>query len=231
MDDCHENSSPHGFYGAFLQPCEFQFRQSTAAGRTGDDPDACSDDVSTLLAKPVPMHWFFNLTDHFDKDDWDKMSSDDVPSAEELMLWPDQCVGAAPRCYSIEFSNADIKDTLAKLFPDDIPEDATHVRVDCRGDAAALSRVVYSLAGGLEKSSATIFAWMVTVVLLSLVAILWCLYGCARLCCYAGGKYNNKKYHAYHKEGYKPLVVQGEIIQPSYTLVDEGYMKSDKTDV
>ena len=142
MSSCEANVTPRGFYGAFFQPCEFQFRRRS----TSDDllllQEACSEEQSTLVSSPVAMHWFFNLSDHFDKDDWDSMSSDDIPSAEDMMLWPDQCVGYTPRCYSVADSSPAIQDTLARLFPSGIPENATHIKVDWRGDAAALTRVM-----------------------------------------------------------------------------------------
>jgi len=183
MDDCNLDSDPHGFYGAFLQPCEFQFRRSKGLASAYDDVDACSDEKSTLISSPRPMHWFFNLSEHYTKEDWEKLSSNDMPTAEDLMLWPDQCVGIKPRCYSTSESSPAIQDTLARLFSSGgIPQDATHVIVDCRGDAAALSRVVYAMAGGLETSAPTLMAWMVTVLLVSTVMGMWCIYACLRLC-------------------------------------------------
>jgi hypothetical protein len=186
MDDCHKDQTPHGYYGAFLQPCEFIFRQvdqERLIPLLQDDavPDMCSDKASVVVGKPVPMNWFFNLTEHFDKDDWDEMSSDtDIADiTDKLMLWPDQCVGITPRCYSVQ--DPAIHDTLYKLF-EEIPEGATHVQVNCQSDAMELSRVVYAFADGFEKSMPTIIAWMTTVILFSLVASLWCCYGCFRLC-------------------------------------------------
>jgi hypothetical protein len=181
IDDCTADITPHGFYGAFLQPCEFAFFENTVAGSYQQD-DACSSEDSTLVAKPTPVHWFFKLAEHIDKDDWDSLSSDDLPDFDELMLWPDQCVAVASRCYKLG-ENEGMTDTLSRLFPDGIPVSASHVRVDCRADAMELSRVVYSVASGAEKSMPTIVAWMVTVVLLFLAAISLCCYGCFRLCC------------------------------------------------
>jgi hypothetical protein len=197
IDDCRADQTPHGYYGAFLQPCEFTFRQQVDEEQhhyagTGQDPaDMCSDKASVVVGKPVPMNWFFNLTEHFDEDDWDGMSSDDLPEiADTLMLWPDQCVGVTPRCYSIH--DPVIHESLFKLFDKDdggmmsmnsrIPEGATHVQVNCQSDAMELSRVVYGFADGFEKSMPTIIAWLTTVILFSLVATLWCCYGCFRLC-------------------------------------------------
>jgi hypothetical protein len=181
IDDCTSDITPHGFYGAFLQPCEFAFFESAATGSYQQD-DACSSEDSTLVAKPTPVHWFFKLAEHIDKDDWDSLSSDDLSDFDELMLWPDQCVAVASRCYKLG-ENEEMTDTLSRLFPDGTPVSASHVRVDCRADAMELSRAVYSFASGAEKSMPTIVAWMVTVVLLFLAAISLCCYGCFRLCC------------------------------------------------
>ena len=189
--DCKADALPHGFYGAFLQPCEFQFRQLKPESEY--HPNPCSDEASILVSKPTPMHWFFNLTEHIKSMDWDDMSSDDLPQvADGLMLWPDQCVGVTPRCYAID--DEAIRDTLHKLFEKTgIPKTATHVQVDCRGDALELSRLVYSFADGFEKSLPTIIFWTVTVCLLSLVATLWCCYGCFRLC--SGTTSRKPQYH------------------------------------
>lgn len=198
VDDCTTvDTTPHGYYGAFLQPCEFQFRQTILHDEEGDP---CSDEASTLVSTPVPMNWFFNTTNFFNIDpdvSWDEtvMSQDDLPSPEqELLLWPDQCVGVTPRCYAVE--DEAIHETLVRIFSSKnnsnsnnsswIPESATHVRVDCRGDAVALTRVVYALAEGLEKSTAMLVTWLVTVVLLFVLLILCCLCGCLRLCCFRG---------------------------------------------
>jgi hypothetical protein len=172
-------------YGAFLQPHEFTFRQVDQERfipflHEDGHQDMCSDKARVVVGKPIPMNWFFNLTEHFDKDNWDDMSSDDLPEiADKLMLWPDQCVGVTPRCYSVQ--DTAIRETLFKHF-NDIPEGATHVQVNCQSDAMELSRLVYSFADGFEKSMPTIIAWMTTVILFSLVASLWCCYGCFRLC-------------------------------------------------
>ena len=188
MEDCRVDQTPHGFYGAFLQPCEFTFRQADQDRFLPllllDDHDVqqdmCSDKASVVVGKPVPMNWFFNLTEFFTTDDLDDMSSDDLPEiVDKLMFWPDQCVGVTPRCYSVQ--DPAIRDTLYKLF-EDIPEGATHVQVNCQSDAMEWSRVIYSFTDGFEKSVPTIIAWMTTVILFSLVASLWCCYGCFRLC-------------------------------------------------
>lgn len=183
IEDCQKDVTPHGFYGAMLEPCEFAFFQ-------GSDYDTCN--TGRLLETPRPVHWLFKLQEHIDKDDWDNMSSDDVPDFDELMLWPDQCVGVSPRCYQLGTENS-IDETLSKLFPEGIPANATHVRVDCRADAMELSRIVYSFSSGLEKSLPAIIACIVAVVFLAIVALACCLYGCCRLCNTA----LTKKYDSY----------------------------------
>ena len=183
VNDCIADLSPHGYYGAFLQPCEFTFWQAEESHFDLQEggQDVCSDDIGNVVAKPVPIHWFFNFTDHFRDKDWDDMSSDDFDEvADNLMLWPDQCVGVQPRCYSVQ--DPAIRDTLTNLFDNKLPTDATHIKVDCRNDAMELSRAVYSFAHSFEKSLPTLILWALTVVLLSLVAFLWCCYACFRLC-------------------------------------------------
>jgi hypothetical protein len=213
VHDCtFVDTTPHGYYGAFLQPCEFQFRQQTIKdyGSSVDVGDPCSDEVSTLVSTPVPMHWFFNTTffiiDQDDGSSWDKtmmMSRD-----EEILLWPDQCVGVTPRCYAVD--NEAIHETLTRIFSKNhgpiIPEGATHVRVDCRGDAVALTRVVYAMAEGLEKSVVMLIAWLVTAMLLSLMLGTCCLCACLRLCCFAGAHpRTTKTSHAFRRSGYEAI--------------------------
>jgi hypothetical protein len=182
--DCVTDTSPHGFYGAIFQPCEFTFRQLNNSYTTlpsEEEQDMCSDKVSTVLASATPMSWLFNLTEHMDKDDWDEIDIDDFDEvADKLLLWPDQCVGVQARCYSIEI--VETRETLNRIFVNKIPKGATHVHVNCQNDAVALSRFVYAFADGFEKSMPTIIFWSVTVVLFSLVASLWCCFACIRLC-------------------------------------------------
>jgi len=239
IDDCLVNKDPHGYYGAFLQPCEFTFRKSSWSSSSSEDlnilhddgdtekddvdksrgdnadgthitakttsaasrdngtakkphatvPDAaCSDKFSTIMSQPMPFHWIFNMSGHFQvgsssSDDWDSMSSDDFDDiATNLMLWPDQCVGVSPRCYNVN-DDPMIQDQLAQFFILDggIPPDATHVQVNCQADAMELSRVMYAAADGFERSMPAIMAWMVTIVLLVMVTSLWCCFGCCRL--------------------------------------------------
>jgi len=182
IEDCQQNPYPHGYYGAFFQPCEFSFYE--ASKEVSNDMSACTDPSSTLLAKPVPMHWFFNLTDHYNKNDWDSIDWDDQnwdEIAHKLFLWPDQCVGVGPRCYGL--TDNTIFDALNPLFSkNSIPDGATHVQVNCQADAWQLSRTVFAFADGFEKSMPTIIAWVVTMVLLTIVALAFCIYGCVRLC-------------------------------------------------
>ncbi len=138
-----------------------------------------------------------------DKDDWDDLSSEDIPDYDKLMLWPDQCVGVAPRCYAMQASNPasnsttdKLLETLRRLFPDGIPAEATHVQVDCRVDGMELSRVAYSLAGGAEKSIPVIAAWMITVVLLFVLGMSYCCFGCVTLCFRPQSR--GKNYQAYY---------------------------------
>jgi len=177
IDDCSIANGPNGFYAAFLQPCEFRFYNAVEA--VGEDTYSC--DGGTLLGSPIPVSWTFKYLESGTFDNLEDFSSDDIPDIDELMLWPDQCVGVGARCYSLEDSVYTEK--LEKLFPDGIPEDSTHVSVDCRADAMALSRVVYAAADGFEQSLPTLVVWALTVVLFALVASMWCCYGCCYLFC------------------------------------------------
>lgn len=190
IKDCTEDRSPHGFYGAFFQPCEFSFyRKAGNEEKPSSNETVCTSSSSTLVGQPTPVHWLFKLQDHIEKDDWDDLSTDDIPDFDELMLWPDQCVGVTPRCYALQApspasnSTTDkLLETLRRLFPHEIPSEATHVQVDCRVDSMELSRVAYSLAGGAESSLPFIAAWMATLILLFVLGMSYCCFGCLALC-------------------------------------------------
>eukprot|EP00543_Licmophora_paradoxa_P002727 CAMPEP_0202443990 /NCGR_PEP_ID=MMETSP1360-20130828/3158_1 /ASSEMBLY_ACC=CAM_ASM_000848 /TAXON_ID=515479 /ORGANISM="Licmophora paradoxa, Strain CCMP2313" /LENGTH=264 /DNA_ID=CAMNT_0049059853 /DNA_START=45 /DNA_END=839 /DNA_ORIENTATION=+ len=187
IQSCERNSDEvPGFYGAFLEPCEFAFFQSSVDGASSSDP--CGK-TSVPVDTPVPMHWVLNLTQHFKNQDWDssfdwnQMSSDDLPNADDLMLWPDRCVGVAPRCYPIvDGSNEAIHATLSKLF-DEIPMEATHVRVDCRADGLAISRTVYAVAEGLEIAGPTLTLWALTLFVVFFSSLFLCFATCLYCCC------------------------------------------------
>ena len=190
IEDCTVDQSRYGFYGAFFQPCEFSFFQSSLSDTAYYDHgenDSCSAERSTRVGKREPVNWVFKLSERIDKDDWGSLSSDDIPDFDELMLWPDQCVAVTPRCYKLR-ANEDIDDALSKLFPaigdgsGGIPMEATHVRVDCRTDAMELSRVAYSFASGAEKSIPTLLVWITTVLLLFVAAMSLCCCGCFSVC-------------------------------------------------
>jgi hypothetical protein len=171
VKDCEGDGTPHGYYGAFLEPCEFSFFQESF-----DSNEPCQGE---LIGSRIPVNWVFNLTEHYknkdwDSIDWDSMSSDDIPDPEDLLLWPDQCVGVVPRCYAV----TDMEPILSKLFLDGIPDEATHVRVDCTVDALALSRVFYALADDFENAMPTLILWVTSVVVIFIVSTMWCCYGC-----------------------------------------------------
>jgi hypothetical protein len=188
IQDCQNDPSPHGYYGAFLQPCEFSFFKSSEVTTTASSTDTfCSPD--SLVGTRMPVHWLFELQEHIDKEDWDKLTSNDIPDWDDLMLWPDQCVGVAPRCYSIRDtssvpgkSSTDVMKAVVRLLPDDVPDEATHVQVDCRSDALELSRVAFRVGNGLQKGLAGVIAMIIFAFLLIIVAMSLCCYGCIRLC-------------------------------------------------
>jgi hypothetical protein len=192
VQDCQDDLSPHGYYGAFFQPCEFSFFKSadhTTTTAAASKDNLCSPDLIVGTNKPV--HWLFKLQEHINKVDWDELTSKDIPDWDDLMLWPDQCVGVAPRCYSIRdddmasvprTSSTDIKKALQSLLPDEIPDEATHVQVDCRSDAMELSRVAFSVGSGLQKGLAFLIAMILLVFLLIMVALSFCCCACFRIC-------------------------------------------------
>lgn len=190
IEDCEQDQTPHGFYGAFLQPCEFSFYKSAEEDQSGQytTMNVC-ESKQDQIGNPTPVHWIFELHKHMDEDDWGTLSSEDFPDVDQLMLWPDQCVGVAPRCYSLHDpisslskNQSTILDSLVRLFPDGIPDGSTHVQVDCRSDALELSRVAYSVANGFEKGFGFVVVIMMTVFLLFIVSMSFCCYGCFRLC-------------------------------------------------
>jgi hypothetical protein len=203
IEDCNEDRSLHGFYGAFFQPCEFSFYvEGDNNEKTGRNETVCTSTSSTLSSQPIPVHWLFHLQEHMDKDDWDDLSNNDIPDFDELMLWPDQCVGVMPRCYGIRASSVPtsnsttdkVLEVLQRIFPDQIPAEATHVQVDCRVDSMELSKVAYALAGGAESSIPVIAAWMITLILLFVLAMSYC---CLALC-FRHHRKGMNHHHAYY---------------------------------
>ncbi|KAL3922644.1 MAG: hypothetical protein SGILL_002097, partial [Bacillariaceae sp.] len=173
IDDCQDDLTPHGYYGAFFQPCEYAFYDGV-----------CSADSSRQIGNPKPnLHWLFQLQDHVNKNDWDDLNSNEIPRIEDLVLWPDQCVGVVPRCYSFaEENSSKVMDTLRTLFPEGLPDAATHVQVDCRSDALELSRAVFSFTTGVEDGIRYVVGMVSVILLLHIVAISFCCFGCFRWC-------------------------------------------------
>jgi len=176
IDDCQMVETPHGFYAALLQPCEFSFFENSDDEQEGD---VCSTEKSELVAEPMPVNWLFKLWEQ--KGDWESFSSDDVPDLDELMLWPDQCVGVAPRCYHLG-DNANITQVLHRLFPDGIPEDSTHVRVDCRSDSLELSRLAYSTTDAFADILPKVLTCITITLIFWLMILLFACWGCFRIC-------------------------------------------------
>lgn len=201
VQECSLDDTPRGFYGAFFQPCEFRFRASKENYSADDEEteadsedtanpvDACSDEASTTVSSPAASHWFLNLTDRLDKDDW---TIDDIPDTmEDLLVWPDECVGVMPRCYKLDDMSLEMQDALSLVFSNGFPPEATHVRVDCRGDAAQLVRVAYTFAESmqLDETATSLIFWVVTVVLLIIVLGMWSVYACLRKCLGSRGSF------------------------------------------
>src|SRR5687767_2982072 len=96
INDCQIVETPHGFYAALLQPCEFSFLKNLDDVQEGN---VSSTEKSKLVAEPMPVNWLSKLWRH--KVDWEISSSNGVPDLDELMMWPDQCIGVAPHCYHL----------------------------------------------------------------------------------------------------------------------------------
>jgi hypothetical protein len=230
VEDCEQDQSPHGFYGAFFQPCEFSFYMNgDNEVRKASDWNSCTLASSILVGQPTAVHWIFELQKHIDRDDWDELSSQDIPDFDELMLWPDQCVGVSARCYALESypsssvtsnktSSVDIEssfkvlEALGRLLPDGIPAGATHVQVDCRADAMELSRVAFAVASGLEKSIPVTAAWISFLILLLVLGMSFCCCGCFRLCG-AHRRSTGQNYLSYH-------------VIPGSAVADDDYVTS-----
>lgn len=213
IQDCQDDPSPHGYYGAFLQPCDFSFFHfSTGKGSSS----GC--ETGNLVGTRKPINWLFDLQKHIDEDDWDELSSDDIPDWDNLMLWPDQCVGVEPRCYAFNDishrtanNGTDMMAVLQGLFPDEIPDGATHVQVDCRVDAMELSRVAYSVASGVEKGLGFAIAVFLFVILLFVVGMSFCCYGCFRVC-FPKEESREKRVPIYHAVSVGPEFVREDIL-------------------
>jgi hypothetical protein len=219
IEDCEKDLSPHGYYAAFFQPCEFSFYKKNKI--EGVATNICSSESSVLLGSPKPVNWVFELKKHFDVDDWDSLDSQDIPDYDDLMLWPDQCVGVGPRCYSLESSGEDggsFSDILGRLFPDGIPNGSTHVQVDCASDAREISILAYNLASGLEKNVGYIVVGLAALCITVTVSLSLCCYGCFRLWFPRSIEKDQKYFPAYYAV---PAEVHVDKIYPTTALLEE----------
>lgn len=119
------------------------------------------------------------LPDHFSCNAYNDDSTVIKKEQTKVVMWPDSCVAAGPRCYSI----ADNPHLSNYTFYDDteysmeFPPDATVVSVDCTADFAKAEEFLDNLPEELNKVAASIgFVAMVfaIAVLASIIACICC---------------------------------------------------------
>lgn len=102
-----------------------------------------------------------------------------------VLLWPDFCVAAGPRCYSLpnypDLANYTIYQD--SQFSMEFPSNANVVSVDCTADFAAEQELVDSVTNGLNDIAAAVIfcAWVL------LFAIIAGIVVCLACCCGACG--------------------------------------------
>jgi len=176
---CESNKLGDDVYFSILKPCNFIFYKTSSFSSRGGNDDG----------------------DHFSCGN--VLQDDDTIISTEMRRvvgWPDSCVAAGPRCYSIaeypslvnftlfsgfeEFEGTGSKSTssmkslegpYAMLFP----PDANVVSVDCTADYEAVQEAAQNLPEDLENVAAA-FVFFGAMVLISTFA---CIVTCC-LCCF-----------------------------------------------
>lgn len=104
-----------------------------------------------------------------DDDDIEIISS----GKSRVVTWPDACVGREPRCYSLS-EYPKLEDHVVSPAPDDFPDDASFVRVDCTADFQAGEANLAALGG-----------YMVFFAIVMFLASIFCCVSLVFTCCWA----------------------------------------------
>lgn len=172
----HDSLSPGDLPYPFAPPSDDFCNSNTL----GDDAY-----VSVFLPCDFVFYDTSVMPDHFSCDSYEK--STDVVKKEQrkIVMWPESCVAAGPRCYSIEHNPTLYNYTLFNEteFGMVFPKNAKVVSVDCTADYAKVNQFIENLPQELADVAASIsFAAGVLLfaVIAAIVACICCCFGVCR---------------------------------------------------
>jgi hypothetical protein len=151
------------------------------------DFNTLGDDV--YVSAFVPCDFVFYDTkvmpEHFSCESYDKSTAVIKKERRKIVMWPESCVAAGPRCYSIKDNPTLYNYTLFNdtEFAMEFPKEATVVSVDCTADFAKVNEFIQNLPEELADVAASIsFAAGVFLfaVIAAIVACICCCFGACR---------------------------------------------------
>ena len=168
-----DSSSSSAIPNPFAPPSD-KFCQSNSLG----------DDAYVSIFKPCEFTFYTTdvTPEHFSCDAYDDDTKVIKTEDRKVVMWPDSCVAAGPRCYSLthypELSNFTFyQDTDYSM---EFPANATVVSVDCTADFAKAQEFLDNLPEELGEVAAAI-CWVAVVFSIAVVA---CIVAC--ICCCFG---------------------------------------------
>lgn len=154
---CKNNILGDDAYLSFFKPCTFTFYKVNEDSR----PDHFSCDAYDGTAEVISME------------------------SRKVMMWPESCVAAGPRCYSMvdypdlsTYTIFDDTDNYAMMFP----SDASIVSVDCTADYTQAQTFMENLPEELEDVASSIAFGAGVLLFAVLAAIIACICCCFMSC-------------------------------------------------
>ena len=151
------------------------------------DSNTLGDDVYFSVFTPCDFVFYDTtvMPQHFSCDSYDKSTTLVKKQQRKVVMWPESCVAAGPRCYSIEENPNLYNFTLFNdtEFSMQFPKNATVVSVDCTADFAKVNEFIKNLPEELEDVAKSIgFAAGVFLfaVIAAIVACICCCFGACR---------------------------------------------------
>jgi hypothetical protein len=178
------------------------------ANKLGDD---------SYISIFVPCDFTFYATDilpdHFSCDTYNDDDSTVITKEQtKIVMWPDSCVAAGPRCYSIadypELSNFTFyEDTEYHM---EFPSNATVVSVDCTADFAKAKEFLDNLPEEFGEVAASISFLALVLAIAVLACIIACICGCIIAC---RGAQVRPPHGSYTEVPSHPSIWKGEPVQ------------------
>lgn len=151
------------------------------------DSNTLGDDTYFSVFAPCDFVFYDTKTmpEHFSCDSYGTSTTIVKKEQRKVVMWPESCVAAGPRCYSIEEYPSLYNLTLFNdtEFAMAVPKDATVVSVDCTADFEKVNEFIENLPEELAEVAASIsFAAGVFLfaVIAAIVACICCCFGACR---------------------------------------------------